>query len=67
MVNLIVLDRIPISQNKAIKVENIETRTANYNRKKGLLEWKVKLPTNTSKKYAFSYTLKYPKYKRVNL
>jgi len=67
MVDLIILDRIPVSQNKAIKVETIETGMATYDRKKGLLEWKIKLPSNKSKKYSFSYALKYPKYKRVNL
>ncbi len=66
-VDLIVLDRIPISQNKAIKVEDIATGIATYNRKKGLLEWKVTLGSGKSKKYSFSYMLKYPKYKRVNI
>ncbi len=66
-IDLILLDRIPISQNRSIKVEAIETGIADYNRKNGLLKWKIKLPSGKSKKHIFSYTLKYPKYKKINL
>jgi TonB-dependent SusC/RagA subfamily outer membrane receptor len=66
-VMLTISDRIPVSQHKDIKVETIETGTAIYQRKKGLLTWTLQLPANQSKKVGFSYTLKYPKYKRVNL
>ena len=66
-VALTLSDRIPVSQHKDIKVDNIETGTAIYLRKKGLLTWTLQLTANQSKKVGFSYTLKYPKYKRVNL
>lgn len=60
-------DRIPISQNKQIKVDDIETGTSEYDDKKGVLKWKTKLSANDKKTYTFSYVIKYPKYKRVNL
>ncbi|WP_425075466.1 DUF4139 domain-containing protein [Psychroserpens sp. S379A] len=66
-IDLVLFDRIPISQNKAIKVDDIETGTSDYDDKKGILTWKINLPSNDKKTYKFSYTLKYPKYKQINL
>ena len=66
-IDLILMDRVPVSQNKDIKVDDVETGTAEYDSKKGLLEWKVNLKPNKSNTFRISYTLKYPKYKRVNL
>ena len=64
---LVLFDRIPISQNRDIKIEDIETGTSNYDSEKGIMEWKVKLISGSIKTYKFSYAVKYPKYKRVNL
>lgn len=66
-IDLVLMDRIPISQNREIKIDDTETGSAKYDDKKGLLEWKVNLSPKETKKYRFSYTVKYPKYKRVNL
>jgi TonB-dependent SusC/RagA subfamily outer membrane receptor len=66
-IDIVVLDRIPISQNKDIKVDDIETGTSSYDKDKGIMEWKLKLSSNESKKLNFGYTLKYPKYKRINM
>ena len=66
-ISLIVMDRIPVSQNKEIKVDDIDSGTSNFNSKKGLLEWKISLPSKSAANYEFSYTIKYPKYKRINL
>ncbi|NER15643.1 mucoidy inhibitor MuiA family protein [Spongiivirga citrea] len=61
------MDRIPKSSNKEIKVDDIETYTAEYDKKKGLLTWNLDLKSGDQKKETFSYQLKYPRYKRVNL
>nr|WP_321235375.1 mucoidy inhibitor MuiA family protein [uncultured Psychroserpens sp.] len=66
-IDLVLYDRIPISQNKDIKIDNIETGTSEYDDKKGILKWKLNLPANDKDVHKFSYTVKYPKYKRVNL
>ncbi|WNH10954.1 DUF4139 domain-containing protein [Thalassobellus suaedae] len=66
-ISLILVDRVPVSQDKDIKVDDVETGTAEYDSKKGLLEWKLNLKPNESNTFKISYTLKYPKYKRVNL
>jgi hypothetical protein len=60
-------DRIPISENKEIKVENIETGTAQYNDKTGILRWKIQLQPNATDKKEFTYTVKYPKFMKVYL
>ncbi|MFK7782912.1 mucoidy inhibitor MuiA family protein [Psychroserpens sp.] len=66
-IDLVLYDRIPISQNKEIKVDDVETGTSEYDNKKGLLKWTLSLPSNVKKTYEFSYALKYPKNKRINL
>ncbi len=60
-------DRIPISQNKEIKVSNIDTETADYDKETGLVTWKLTIPANQSAKKQLSYQVKYPKGKRVNM
>lgn len=66
-IKLTLLDRIPISQNKSIKVDDINFGDANYDKDKGVLKWLITLKSGETKKAEHSYTLKYPKFKRVNL
>lgn len=62
-----VVDRVPISQNKEIKVGKIVTGDALYDEDTGILEWTLTLSPASSNSKQFSYELKYPKYKKVNL
>ncbi|MEW4922840.1 mucoidy inhibitor MuiA family protein [Algibacter sp. 2305UL17-15] len=64
---IVIVDRIPVSQNREIKVDDIETGTSDYDAKKGILKWKMTISPNQSNTYKFSYTLKYPRYRKVNL
>ncbi|WP_378174957.1 mucoidy inhibitor MuiA family protein [Aquimarina sp. SS2-1] len=66
-IQLILEDRIPVSQNKEIKVDNIETNDADYDTKTGIMKWKLNVKPESQLKKQFSYQLKYPKNKRVNL
>nr|WP_321223624.1 mucoidy inhibitor MuiA family protein [uncultured Psychroserpens sp.] len=66
-IDLVLYDRIPISQNRDIKIDDIETGNSIYDDKKGILKWTLKLDANVKETHKFSYTVKYPKYKRVNL
>ncbi len=66
-IDLVLFDRIPISQNRDIKVEEIETGNSDYNEEKGIMEWKVNLKPNDKNTFKFSYAIKYPKLKRINL
>lgn len=66
-VNIKLMDRIPLSQNKEIKVSDIETFNADYDLKKGLLTWKMKIAGKGSKKETFSFKVKYPRYRTISL
>lgn len=66
-IDMIIVDRIPVSQNKDIKVDDIDSGDSNYNAKKGILTWKSRITSSITKKYNFSYTVKYPKYRKINL
>lgn len=66
-IELVLMDRIPVSQNKEIKVEEVKTGGADYDEKKGLLTWKLNMKPKESVKKQLSYEVRYPKEKRVNM
>lgn len=66
-VDLKLMDRIPISQNKEIKVDDVEPQAADYNKKTGLLSWNMKLDSQENKKESFSFQVKYPRGKYISL
>lgn len=66
-INIEILDQIPIATNAEIEVTPEELSGAEYTKDYGKLLWRVSVPANQSKKIRFSYTIKYPKDKFVNL
>lgn len=66
-IKLLLEDRIPISQNEKIKLSDIETNDANFTKDTGILKWTIELKANQKSEKEFSYTVKYPKDKRINL
>lgn len=66
-INLKLMDRVPLSQNKEIKVDKIETYNAEYNKLKGVLIWNINLESRNSQKVRFSYQVKYPKNRYISL
>ena len=66
-IDIKLVDRIPISQQKEIKVDDIETFDANYDAKKGLLLWEMNLKPQTTEKKSFSFQVKYPKGQRISI
>ncbi|MCB0456329.1 MAG: mucoidy inhibitor MuiA family protein [Flavobacteriaceae bacterium] len=66
-IQLVVEDRIPVSQNKEIKVSDVVTSGSNYDTEKGIMKWEIQLLPNETTKKEFSYTLKYPKNKKITL
>lgn len=54
-------DQFPISQTKEIEVTLTDSGDAEVDNETGFLKWKVKLKPGESKKYRFSYNIKYPK------
>ena len=54
-------DQFPISQTKEIEVTLSDSGDAEIDNETGFLKWNVKLKPGESKKYRFSYQVKYPK------
>lgn len=66
-VDLQVFDRIPISQNKEIKVEDVKYSEGDFDKEKSIIAWKLKVEPKQVVKKQLSYVVKYPKEKRINL
>jgi hypothetical protein len=66
-VDLLLKDQYPLSTNKDIEVELLESSNAEINKDLGVLNWKLSLAPNETKKIRFEYTIKYPKDKTINL
>lgn len=66
-ISITLLDRIPISQNKEIKVEDALYPEGDHDSKTGIVTWKVHLASKQSATKKVSYTVKYPKGRNVNL
>ena len=66
-VRMMLKDQYPLSTNKEIEVELVENGGASVNSELGVLTWKLQLPPGEVKKVRFSYTVKYPKDKLLNL
>jgi hypothetical protein len=66
-VNLILKDQYPLSTNKEIEVDLVESANAVIDKDSGTLTWQLSLAPNEAKTLRFSYTVKYPKDKTINL
>ncbi len=66
-VNMLLKDQYPVSQNKEVEVELLESNGAAVNEEIGVLTWKLKLAPGEVKKVRISYSVKYPKDKTLNL
>ncbi|MBL7779991.1 MAG: DUF4139 domain-containing protein [Saprospiraceae bacterium] len=66
-VQIEILDQIPVSKQKEIEVSLEEKDGADYNETFGKLKWKLQIPANQSKRVQFSYSVKYPKGKPVQM
>jgi uncharacterized protein (TIGR02231 family) len=58
-------DQLPVSNDKDIVLEDIETSNADHDEATGILKWKVTVKPNETKVIPFGYTVKYPKGKRI--
>ncbi len=66
-IDILVKDQYPISQDKEVDVELLESSDAADNEETGVLTWKLKLAPGEVKKIRVSYSVKYPKEKTLNL
>ena len=66
-INLKLMDRVPKSQNKEIKVDDIITHNATYDEHKGLLTWNMAMEPKSVQKENFSFQVKFPKERHISL
>ena len=66
-INLDLKDQFPLTTNKEIEVELLDAGGASTNNDSGVLNWLVTIPAGESKKFRFTYSIKYPKDKIVNV
>lgn len=64
-VNLLLKDQFPLSTIKEVEVKLEEDGAAMVNPDTGVLTWKIDLKPGESRKVRFSYSVKYPKDKRI--
>ena len=66
-IKIVIVDRIPVSQDKSIKVDDVTHNTNDYNPKSGVLKWTATVQPSKTTKCNFSYSVKYPKHATLNL
>ncbi|MGZ5190667.1 MAG: mucoidy inhibitor MuiA family protein [Flavisolibacter sp.] len=66
-VRMLLKDQYPLSTNKEVEVELLESGNASINAELGVLSWKIELAPGEVKKIRFAYSVKYPKEKVLNL
>jgi uncharacterized protein (TIGR02231 family) len=64
-ISLLLKDQCPLSNIKEVEVNLEDKGDAMVNPETGVLTWKVNLKPGESKKFRFSYTVKYPKDKKI--
>ena len=62
-VNLVVEDRMPVSNDAGVKVQKVNISGAEHNEISGLLTWKTKVSSGQTKAINFSYSIEYDKNK----
>ena len=58
---MLLKDQYPLSTDKEIEVELLESNNAKINKETGILTWELNLQPNETKKIRISYKVKYPK------
>lgn len=65
-INIILMDQLPISNDKDIVVEDRDLPDGEYEETTGYVKWTMSAVENVAKVINFSYTVRYPKGKKVN-
>ena len=66
-VTIRVEDQVPVSVNKEIDVDNINASNAELDKLTGIITWIIELQPGQEKQLSFTYSVKYPKDKRIVL
>ena len=65
--NIHMVDQIPVSTNKEIEVEDVKVAEARVDKETGIVTWAITLAPGQEKKLGISYSVKYPKDRRLVL
>jgi len=65
-VNLFLQDQIPLSYRDDVDIKLNNKSGANYDEKRGFLNWKLEIKSKYKKEIKYSYQIKYPKDLMVN-
>jgi len=63
---MLLKDQYPLSTDKEIEIELLESNNAKVNKETGILTWELNLQPNETKKIRISYKIKYPKDKIID-
>jgi hypothetical protein len=66
-VKMMLKDQFPVSTDKDIEVDLLDSSNGAVNKELGILTWRLELQPGESKNVRFAYTVKYPKDKSINL
>lgn len=66
-VHIVLKDQYPLSTQKDIEVEITDDGSANVDKDRGVLTWVLSLSPNETKELTFSYSVKYPKDRKINI
>jgi uncharacterized protein (TIGR02231 family) len=66
-VELLLKDQYPLTTNKEIEVELLQSDGAKVNAETGILTWQLQMKPNEVKKFRISYKVRYPKDQVLNL
>lgn len=66
-VELLLKDQYPLTTNKEIEVELLQSDGAKVNTETGILTWQLQLKANETRKIRISYKVRYPKDQTLNL
>jgi uncharacterized protein (TIGR02231 family) len=64
-VSVLLKDQYPLSTDKEVEIELLESNSAKENKETGILTWDLKLNPNETRKIRISYKVKYPKDKII--
>jgi len=64
-VDIDIYDQVPVSQNKDIEVKATELSGGEMDEYTGEVKWQSRIPAGESKEFVLTYTVKYPKDKKV--
>ena len=64
--DILLKDQYPLSTDKEIEIELLESNNASVNKETGILTWTLKLNPNETKKVRISYKVRYPKDKTID-